>query len=283
MEIRRRTTIAALALVALSPMASQAAPPVALGPQPSISVRPGSSHALCASDGPAIKVMVGRPADRKDTRSSYFSSTAQALYWARRYVDSVDAYFARLTGGYHLRWACRNGRTDVSFISLVPVGNDHAYGHGDVFESLRAQHFEDPDLIYLVLYDAGRFMYNFDAPAATGHYATVDSWYFGLHSYPPSFQISTALHELGHTLGAVAPDAPHSTGDTLHCFDGNDVMCYDDHSAYYQDGGAMTFACKQWQFDCGQDDYFNPSPAPGTYLAEHPESNVALSQWVTSP
>jgi len=78
------------------------------------------------------------------------------------------------------------------------------------------------------------------------------------------------LHELTHNLGGVQRSAPHATAG-WHCADESDVMCYDDGGA----GPRRTFQCGLRSgailsaFDCNQDDYFNPSPAPGSYLASH--------------
>jgi hypothetical protein len=91
----------------------------------------------------------------------------------------------------------------------------------------------------------------------------------------PGFWAEGMLHEMTHTLGAVLPHAPHATSYG-HCTDGYDVMCY-------ADGGASaapytTTACPQLTgtqagmtqtYDCGRDDYFNPSPPAGSYLATH--------------
>jgi len=91
----------------------------------------------------------------------------------------------------------------------------------------------------------------------------------------PGFWPEGMLHEMTHTLGAVLPHAPHATSYG-HCTDGYDVMCY-------ADGGASaapytTTACPQLTgaqagmtqtYDCGRDDYFNPSPPAGSYLATH--------------
>lgn len=87
------------------------------------------------------------------------------------------------------------------------------------------------------------------------------------------------LHEFSHTLGAVQSSAPHTSGDATaesgHCNDeppqnqgGNDVMCKSDIQ-----GTVFTEACKSagfaFQYDCNNDDYFNPKPEPGSYLATH--------------
>jgi hypothetical protein len=81
------------------------------------------------------------------------------------------------------------------------------------------------------------------------------------------------LHELGHNIGAVQANSPnHSSGH--HCIDEWDVMCYDDDGS----GSATVLtepkpcsdgsAAAQY-FDCNRDDYFNPSPPAGSYLATH--------------
>ena len=82
-----------------------------------------------------------------------------------------------------------------------------------------------------------------------------------------------------HNLGAVQWGAPHSTqprGQSLpqygHCWQGADVMCY------AEDGGRRARRCSDCaglpgaipqNYDCGRDDYFNPAPAAGSYLATH--------------
>ena len=85
-------------------------------------------------------------------------------------------------------------------------------------------------------------------------------------------------HELSHTLGAVGDTAPNSsyrTGGRSHCTDGIDLMCYDDG------GGEPRAVCADAYpptLDCNQDDYFNPSPPAGSYLATH--WNTAQNQYL---
>ena len=80
-------------------------------------------------------------------------------------------------------------------------------------------------------------------------------------------------------FGAVEWGAPHSTqplgGSSPqygHCWQGADVMCYLEDAgaahAMVTDCAALPGAIPQ-NYDCGRDDYFNPSPAPGSYLAAH--------------
>lgn len=80
---------------------------------------------------------------------------------------------------------------------------------------------------------------------------------------------SFLLHEITHNMGAVQLGAPNSSGD-YHCNDGQDIMCYADKGSRsnYNDSvcpegsGLLPEA-----YDCNQDDYFSPSPAPGSWLA----------------
>lgn len=63
-------------------------------------------------------------------------------------------------------------------------------------------------------------------------------------------------HEVFHSLGAVQPSAPYATGDG-HCYDPAHL------------GGI---------FDCSADSYYDPDPAPGSYLATH--WNIASSKFL---
>jgi hypothetical protein len=87
------------------------------------------------------------------------------------------------------------------------------------------------------------------------------------------------LHEMTHNLGAVQWGAPHSTEPAGqqspqygHCWQGADVMCYvEDAGASHpmvQDCAGLSGAIPQ-SYDCGHDDYFNPAPPAGSYLATH--------------
>lgn len=95
---------------------------------------------------------------------------------------------------------------------------------------------------------------------------------------PDGFWPEGMLHEMAHNLGAVQWSAPHTTytpgGPTFygHCWDEWDVMCYQDGPA---PAHAMEYVCLDFpgaigqEFDCGRDDYFNPAPPPGSYLATY--------------
>ncbi len=76
---------------------------------------------------------------------------------------------------------------------------------------------------------------------------------------------------------------PHSSGG-WHCYDLEDDMCYSDGGSYFTGGGSLLSVCptsQDWHFDCGGDDYYNPAPPVGSYLATH--WNVASSSFLTKP
>jgi hypothetical protein len=95
-------------------------------------------------------------------------------------------------------------------------------------------------------------------------------WGDGESDFVPE-RLTTVLHEVSHTLGAVQDSAPSSTW-AGHCFEMFDVMCYPDGG---ERGSAQHLVDRcpasgaLLPYECGMDDYFNPAPAPGSYLATH--------------
>jgi Tol biopolymer transport system component len=88
------------------------------------------------------------------------------------------------------------------------------------------------------------------------------------------WNVDTALHENGHTMGAVQDNAPEANGNG-HCDDGFDVMCQDDREEEdIADGAPLTYredvcapAANGWRYDCNYDTYFDAGPESGEYLA----------------
>jgi hypothetical protein len=104
------------------------------------------------------------------------------------------------------------------------------------------------------------------------------SFLFGLlggHPIPGDEAVDppTLLHEASHAIGAVGPGAPNSTG-AGHCYDINDIMCYADGGPQGQNTNLQSVCgprndVMQAPYDCTGTNYYNPAPAPGSYLATH--------------
>jgi hypothetical protein len=147
---------------------------------------------------------------------------------------------------------------DVANVTRSPGGDDTLDA---TIAELSAQGFERWNRKYLVFVDANVYcgiaeIEDDDSAGSSNannkgpHVARVDAG---------CWSGAVAAHELMHTLGAVQLSAPHSSGD-WHCTD----------SAHDR------------PIDCELDDYFDPSPAPGRYLATH--WNVARNRFlVTAP
>lgn len=86
-------------------------------------------------------------------------------------------------------------------------------------------------------------------------------------------------HELFHALGGVSAAAPHASGNG-HCWDGYDVMCYDDGGAAWRKAVVCAGPDDHYRLDCGDDDYFAVRPRRGSWLADHPEANRASSRFL---
>ncbi len=91
------------------------------------------------------------------------------------------------------------------------------------------------------------------------------------------------LHEYSHTMGAVQKNAPNGV-DNEHCNDepplekmGTDIMCKSDNPATTFKDSCSGF---QIRFDCNNDDYFNPKPEPGSYLATHWNLGSPLNRFI---
>ena len=108
-------------------------------------------------------------------------------------------------------------------------------------------------------------------------------------AYSVNYGFSTAAggagifaHENGHALGAVQLSAPDTTG-AWHCTDGTDVMCYNDggpNAGSYTNGDCPSAPNGTSILDCRRNDYFNPCPAPGSYLSNHWDIASSYDAWV---
>jgi hypothetical protein len=268
-------------------------------PEPGLA-SPGQAAALASPAAPCpdggvsgkrVEVIYAVPEDRTNNFAASFPSVLAAVNDADFFLDQSTPS----AGGQHYRWLCENG-SDVTVrnVTLVEIGADGVFTYGDMVSSLKTQvasglgptNFDSVDRAYLVFVDQLGGAYSF---GGQGNIFNDDSANPGtnLHQSGPHYSLINgfsgfvAEHELGHNIGAVQLSAPHSSGG-YHCFEENDVMCYNDGGSYFAAGGALVFTCPTLpatQFDCGQDDYYSVPSGAGAYLASH--WNVSNSAFLT--
>jgi hypothetical protein len=269
------------------------------------SVRVASStNDPCPTDGASgkrIRVYYGYPSDTTPNTS---------VASIRESVRIADANLNAQTPGVrgqHLRMFCRNDRrVAVRTIALLPIGSDNSYTFDDVIDSfvkrvengLGSVNIDTPRFTYVVFVDNVTCCYG---PAGQGTIYWDDrpdpdqNFNNRLGSGPRFAMIEISgdsvtdafrfLHEVGHTIGAVQPSAPHATG-AGHCYTSVDVMCSFDGGSWFTDGGTMESVCPQppvgeFIFDCQGRDYYDIDPPRTGYLAKH--WNTADSGWLTRP
>jgi hypothetical protein len=102
-----------------------------------------------------------------------------------------------------------------------------------------------------------------------------------INQQSPGYGPQIFAHENGHAMGAVQLSAPDTTGG-WHCTDGVDVMCYNDGgptAGAYSGTVCGSTPNGTAPFDCHFNDYFNPAPAPGSYLATHWNLGSTNNRW----
>lgn len=174
-----------------------------------------------------------------------------------------------LAGGpwLDLKFACDEaGRIAIDKVALSAKGD-----FGAIVSELRAMGYNKQNADYVVFYDAlkpgggcGQASIAIDQRPVIDNLNNRGNGHAVI--WQPCWLGRTPLHEIAHTMGAVQPDSPNGTGrGGYHCNDGVDVMCYSDGGERNQ---TMRYPCQEIQMDCGRDDYFNPDPKPGSYLAK---------------
>jgi hypothetical protein len=238
---------------------------------------------------PLIKVVYAYPSDQA-SRFNTYKNVMQAQ------VKSISNLVAASSGQakslrFDLGTSCGSAYVDIQSVQL---SNDLAYYQAhdintrfdailaDVHAAVPATSQRRNYLIYADYMGGGGFpaagqgeLWDDDSPGA-GNFANngelnAVAYGSGAAYFSSSNQATgniVPLHEITHMLGGVQDSAPHSTL-AGHCFDEYDVECYADGGTHGQPGD-MTYTCgssSNQLYDCGGDDYFNPNPAGGSYLA----------------
>jgi len=259
-----------------------------------------TAHTTLAAGQPFYKLVYAYASDQPDRFAAWKDVLQADVSLIGQYMATQDG--ATKAPRFDMGTQCGPDYVDIQVVELPGARADYA----DDFAAIRAAVGQQlgtasapRDVVILAdgltnddaggIYGLGEFSGASDADRpdaanphnAGGMYAALFPWQGydpavapGDEFYP-GFWAEGMLHEITHTLGAVNDSAPHSTGGG-HCTDGADVMCYDDGAA----AGASysTSACPvltgsqagmTQTYDCNRDDYFDPSPAPGSYLATH--------------
>jgi hypothetical protein len=225
---------------------------------------------LCEGDGRSgnrVQLMYVHPpsTDRLATLLSKFRTVAAE-------VDAMYNASAQQTGGTrHIRYVTDAG-CQVSVLN-VQLSAASLVTFGDTVSALQALGHNRVDRKYLLFVESTVYcgLGSIDGDNSPGQgnlnnrgpdYARVDQG-----CWDNTLATEVAAHEVGHTLGAVQLDAPHTT-TRWHCTDEHDRMCGSDGP-----GHDPVIVCAdpalEMRLDCNDDDYYSTNPAPGGYLATH--------------
>lgn len=234
-----------------------------------------------------VKVVYAFAADRAD-RSAAWTPALQGN------ASAIDRFLAEQSAGgravgFDMGTSCGPQYLDVTVVALPKARSAYLGDAGfdmlrdDVLAALgpaggpRDVLIMADQLATTSTYGLGEVLPGADQPGARNPH-NKGGLTAAIYSVPGSspgasgWQPTMMLHEITHNLGAVQPSAPHSTPNG-HCWDGNDVMCYDDGSTGTQP--YTTSVCPSIPgtitdvYDCGHDDYYDPAAAPGSYLDTH--------------
>ena len=192
--------------------------------------------------------------------------------------DYVNRSAAQVGAGMRIRWATTS--TCKISVKRISVGTSAKNNFNTTINALAAAGLNRHDRKYVVWLDT--------ADGLCGIGTSIDddrASQFNVNNQTTGFsQINrrcwgggAEMHELFHTLGAVQRSAPRSTAYG-HCRDERDAMCYLDGPGTTMIKPAPCPSSFEWYLDCNKNDYFNPKPKAGTYIATH--WNTAKSKWL---
>ncbi|MBI4144633.1 hypothetical protein HY493_00310 [Candidatus Woesearchaeota archaeon] len=260
---------------------------------------------VCADDHYA-QLIYARPSGTPDR---FVENAATLRTWIAQANGIVNAEAAKFGAIVNLKVACDGDVISVLDVAMPRDESYYRGGsHGDgtrerLMADLQKLGYDDATTKYIVFYDGDAVGCGGDQGSCTAQSSmkgpddrlSEDNTYNSGPDYAFMYSKQVAripeiyhtqvsmlapimmLHEYSHTIGAVQLSAPHSANDGTdegHCKDeppldkgGSDVMCKSDALDTVFDnectGGSFI------QYDCNNDDYFNPKPAPGSYLATH--------------
>jgi hypothetical protein len=253
-------------------------------------------NAVYLPSTPVFKVIYAY-ANGSENRFDTFKHRLQAnVSLLSRYMAQQS--WARKTVRFDMGTICGPQYVDIQVVALPRVREEYVIGGAPQFGTLAADvrtAIGSPALPrnYVVYADGlrgsngvagtGEFYYGPAAESPTSPWHDAGRllsavWGPQTAGTGPYADPTTMMHEMGHNMGAVQGNAPNTSGVDAnsnpvgHCNDEQDLMCYADGGSRgrYTD---MVYRCPydtgamNETFDCNNDDYFNPEPAPGSFLA----------------
>jgi hypothetical protein len=230
-----------------------------------------ASAALCLGDGqsgPRVQVLYVHAAD---VPSRYDAFLGSFRTWASEVDTSMRLSAEEVDASRRIRFVTTPScEIDVQQVE-IPSAADGDFD--DTIDALTSLGYDREDRKYLLFLDANLTGVCGVAGVWTDDRPDQSNW----NNYGPSYaqvyadcwdESGAAAHELMHTLGSVQDSAPHATAFG-HCIDEYDVMCYRDSGSTPPMQVLCPDEAHEDRYDCNHDDYFNPSPPSGSYLATH--------------
>ncbi len=248
-----------------------------------------SDVSCVGADAPQYVLVYARPGNVASRYTTIAPLLRTEIYKLSAFIDS-ESRSIDPSAGRRLPVRCEAG-APVVLDATLPALSSGTANFGAIVDALVAQGYEyNGDKTgkqrYIIYYDAP----SPSGAAGTGHVFTTDAsagatnqnnkgglyaveYRFDQGGGVPHWEV--LIHEVLHTMGGVVQAAPHSTS-AGHCTDGQDVMCYDDGSG----SGYTSGACATKVLDCNRDDYFNPAPAAGSFLATSWNAAATYNSWL---
>jgi hypothetical protein len=269
-------------LVALLALSVVFAAPASAGPEDNeisqfgYSLDFGPQDIMCEGTN-RVQLLYGYTGDTPNRygQSHVMAEIRDAAYDASGIMNSEAEIHSNERSGSRVRYACTSGAPSILNAGQFPADG----GYPDT-TSFRARlcnlGYTRSDRVYLVLLDGYKKTNYASSTCTGGRYAVISvsgysaSLISGLLSDPNRAVVNrnTFLHEMLHTFGAVPRTAPNSyINNGGHCDEGRDVMCYGPEND-------TSFCPERTWVDCNGQDYFNPTPAPGSWLYNNPALNI---------
>jgi hypothetical protein len=240
---------------------------------------------LCPGDGKSgdrVYIYVGSPSDKPAPTTTFIKLVKQSLGLAERQLRESHPTHAQ-----KIQFYCAADKTPtITTLTYPAVGIDDQFDFDDMLQAFDNREVKPGAHISFVYGIDGNYPYCGEGTVGGGEWDPGTNYaLIAPFCVSPS---DTFTHELGHNLGAVDIDAPNDSGG-WHCFDINDLMCYNDGGTYFTSGGQMVTRCNRLsvktslgttttveRFDCNNDDYYNPASALSWI-------DVSDSPYLTSP